>query len=646
MAQASSAPSPCESASMTSHEQMASDWARINRVLRTLSTGNRTLLRASDEQTLLRDMCELIVAAGGYRAACVAYAERDASKSLRWMVCVGTELESLQSLPFTWADEEWGISAMSTAIRTGKPIVGRSYQNDSDGTNAAYDVLRAHALEHGYAATTAFPLLVEGEVLGALTVAASDPDAFDEQEFSLLAELAEDLSYGIATLRARLRHQKAEETIKRMAYFDSLTGLPNRVQLVEKLQAAIDTAQQRSSSLAVLHLEVARVHEINKVLGYRAGDELMQALARRLAREVLRDEILARVGETEFALLLTKGCAAHAVQFAAHLGRALHEPVEVSDLMVDPRVGIGIAMFPEHATDADSLIRRANAAMHQAKPLRGGYAVYTGGQEKENTRRLALMGDLHRAIKNDELQLYCQPKIDLATGGVCSAEALMRWQHPEHGLLSTSEFIQLAEHAGTITPLTDWILEATCKQCHAWQKLGQSQRLAVNLSALDLYDPKLVDRIRDRFINWGIAPGLIQFELTESSLMTDPAGALETLYQLKKLDVELFVDDFGTGYSSLSYLQRLPVDGIKIDQSFVIPMETNKGSETIVSSTIELGHKLGLTVVAEGVESRPVWDRLVASGCDMAQGYLISRPMPACQFLEWKSGWDLRGAPL
>jgi diguanylate cyclase (GGDEF)-like protein len=476
-------------------------------------------------------------------------------------------------------------------------------------------------------------------MLGALTMAAPEPDAFDEHEVALLAELADDLAYGIANLRTRVLAQDAQATIARLAYYDALTGLPNRAQLVERLQAAMDNARLHNRPLALMHLEIGRFHEINKVLGYSAGDELVLALARRLLQEVQDTETLARVGETEFGLLLPDGGAEYAVQVAQRLAGTLHEPVNVSGLIVDPRMVVGIALFPGHASDADALIRRANAAMHQVTPARGGYAMYAGGQEQENTRRLALMGDLHRAIRNNELQLYCQPKVDIATRRVHSAEALVRWQHPVQGLVSTSEFILLAEHAGTITPLTNWMLEAAFGQCHAWQAAGLDQALAINLSAQDLYDLGLIDRIRDLFSTWGIGPERIQFELTESSLMADPAGALETLTRLKRLGVQLFIDDYGTGYSSLSYLQKLPVDAIKIDQSFVMPMADGGDSAAIVSSTIELGHKLGLQVVAEGVETQAVWDQLAALGCDVAQGYLISRPMPAKQFKEWVRNW-------
>jgi diguanylate cyclase (GGDEF)-like protein len=598
------------------------------------------LLRASDEQELLQAMCRVIVETGGYRLACVAYAVHDQRKSLRWVANVGGNMDVFDESSFTWDESELGHTTSATAIRTGRPVVGRRLFTDPGYAGPAYARLRAHALEKGYSSISAFPLRVDGEVLGALSMASADPDAFDDEEVRLLGEMADDLAFGIANLRTRAHHQAAQATIARLAFYDTLTGLPNRTRLLDAVGAAIELARQHHHTLALLHLEVGRFSEINKVLGYQAGDTLLQELGRRLARATGSGETLARVGEAEFALLLPDAGADAAIEAARRLLHALHPPVEVAELMLDARVGIGIAMFPGHAADADALVRRANAAMHQTKPARGGYAMYTGGQEKENTRRLALMGELHKAIAHDELHLYCQPKVDFASCRVCGAEALVRWQHPQRGMISPTEFIPLAEQAGMITPLTNWILAAAFRQCHAWQQGKLERQLAINLSALDLYDPELVDRVRGLFSTWGIAPELIHFELTESALMVDPADALETLTRLKRLGVQLFVDDFGTGQSSLTYLQKLPFDGVKIDQSFVMPMVASGDSAVIVRSTIELAHNLGLKVVAEGVESQAIWERLAVLGCDVAQGFFISKPMPAAQFQQWDATWS------
>lgn len=621
------------------HERMATELARVLRALQTLSAGNRTLLRATDEFELLHDMCQVIVETGGYCFACVGYAQHDERKSVHWVSSFGIDIEYLDLLNFTWADTEQGSSASGTAIRTGQPSVGRHLLTDPVYAGAAYAQLRETAVQNGFASASAFPLRMDGEVFGALAMVAAEPDAFDEPEVKLLNELADDLAFGIANLRARLKHRAAEATIARMAYYDTLTDLPNRTLLLEYLREMIQDAKQQRRSLALLHLQVGNFHEINKVLGYRAGDELLQKLGKRLAGAIQQNDRLARVGDAEFAVLLPNGSADYAIQVAQRLAFALRMPVDVANLMLDASVGIGIALFPGHATDADALIRCANTATRLAKPARGGYALYAGGHEQEYTRRLTLMGDMHRAIGDNELRLYCQPKVDIASRLVRGAEALVRWEHPQHGMLPTAEFIQLAEQAGTITPLTNWMLDAAFRQCYTWHEAGRDWPLAVNLSAHDLYDPGLVDRIRGLFSTWGIAPEMIQFELTESALMSDPAGALETLVRLRDMGVKLFIDDFGTGYSGFSYLQKFPVDAIKIDQSFVRPMIESGDSAMIVHSMIELGHNLGRDVVAEGVESQAIWARLATLGCDVAQGYLISMPMPAEQFRAWETEW-------
>jgi diguanylate cyclase (GGDEF)-like protein len=624
--------------------QTAKEFARLNHALQTVTAGNRTLLRAADEQELLDDMCRVIVETGGYRMAFVVYAEHDEQKTVRWMAGLGAHIENVRSFPFTWADTGAGGTVTGTAIRTGQAVVGTPFSADAQDAGPAYARLYERTIQGGYGSVSAFPLKVEGQVLGALVIGAAEPDAFNPHEVELLTQLGDDLAYGITNLRVSEQHREARAAVARLAYCDALTGLPNRTRLIELLQAAMEEAARRAGRLALLHLEVGRFREINKVLGYRAGDSLLRELARRLEHAVGAQETLARVGEAEFALLVPEAGADEAVQLAQRLLAMLREPVDVAGLAVDARVDIGIALYPCKASDADALIRQANAAMHQVTPTRGGYAVYTEGQEQEHTRRLALMGDLHRAISGGQLRLYCQPKVDIRSGLVCGAEALVRWQHPVYGMMSTIEFIRLAEQAGTIAPVTNWVLDAAFRQSHAWREAGLVRSLAINLSAHDLYDAGLIERIGGLFSTWAIAPELIQFELTESALMADPAAALETLMQLKRLNVKLFIDDYGTGYSSLSYLQRLPVDAIKIDASFVSAMTASVDSAVIVSSTIELGHKLGMEVVAEGVETQETWSRLAALGCDVAQGYLISEPMPAQQLQQWERGWSSASA--
>jgi diguanylate cyclase (GGDEF)-like protein len=625
---------PCKTACPESIDDQERKLARLHRALVTLSDGNHTLLHATGEQQLLRDMCRVIVETGGYKLACIGYAEHDEARTVRWVESIGFAKELLDLHHHSWADDGTDLTAPGIVIRTGRPVVGARLLTDP-----IYAAWREDALRLGCSTGASFPLQVEGEVLGILGLAAAEDDAFDREEVELLEKLAANLAYGIANLRIREKHREAEATIAHLAYYDTLTELPNRTFLLERLEASMQKAKEKHQPLALLHLSVERFHEINEVLGYRSGNLLMQELARRLQQSTMENETLAQVGDAEFTLLLPATSAERATQRAQRLAGLLHEPAEVAGLKVDASVNIGIALFPGHGTDAEALFRRASAAMRLARTARGGYAMYTGGQEELYARRLALMGDLRHAIEHNQLLLYCQPKVDFASRRVCGAEALVRWEHPVHGMVSTSEFIPLAEQAGLITPLTEWMLESAFSQCYAWHEAGLDWPLAVNISAHDLRESDLVERIHGLFSTWGIPPKLIQLELTESALMVDPAGAMEILTDLKQLDVQLYIDDFGTGYSSLSYLQKMPVDYIKIDQSFVMPMTVSHDSAMIVRSTIDMGHNLNMKIVAEGVESQAHWDTLAALGCDLAQGFHISKPMPALQFTNWEHGW-------
>jgi diguanylate cyclase (GGDEF)-like protein len=625
---------------------MLNAYERATRALRTLSAGNSTLLRAADEHQLLHDMCEVIVDKGGYRRAGVAYAKRDDAKSIHWMVWLGIkeenadviELPLLNSFGFTWADTSMGRTAIGTAIRSSTPCVGRNILTEPLYMEPQFKALRKHALKGGYASTTALPLLNDGTVLGALFIAAAEPDAFDDDEIRLLTELADDLAYGISALRIREKHRAAQSTIERLAFYDSLTGLPNRTRLLQQLADAIEDARETNCCVALLHLEIDRFQEINKVFGYRAGDKMLQEIGQRLATVVPQTGTLARMGTAEFSLLLPNGGVNDAMQMAHRLTRAVDNPIEVSGVTIDVQMRIGIALFPDHADDAETLAHRANAAMHQAKPDRR-ISMYTGNQEQDSAWRLALMSELRRAIGCNDLLLYCQPKVDIHSRRVTGAEALVRWEHPNHGMVPPAKFIRLAEQCGMITQLTNWLLEAAFRQVHVWQENGLKQPLSINLSAYDLHDPDLLNRIEGLFSLWSVRPALIQFELTESALIDDPKTALETLARLKDLGVQILIDDFGTGYSSLSYLQKFSVDAIKIDQSFVMPMVGRADSEVIVRSAIELAHNLGLDVVAEGVENEAIWQSLEAHRCDAAQGYFISMPMPIGAFEFWESRW-------
>jgi diguanylate cyclase (GGDEF)-like protein len=608
--------------------QAADALARMNRVLRTLRAGHRALLRAGDEHELLETMCGALVEEGGYLVAWIGFAEHDPLRTIRPVAHAGREEAFFRTARFSWDAARPSVSG--EAIRTGMPSIGRRLRSDPILTQ-----WRVNAAREGYGAVSAFPLRSATDVIGCLVLVAADEDAFDAAEARLLEELADDLGYGIAHLRMQQRQIEADRTIERMAFRDPLTGLPNRAAMRAQIVSAIAAAHERHRALAVLSIHVGHFDEISDTLGHDAGDRLLRDVAERVAAAAPeRNDRLARVGDDELMLLLPSADAEAAADVARRIADALYRPVDLENAQVDARSAIGIALYPGHGDDADELMRRAKVAMYRAGS-RAGYAIYSGLLDEERRRRLALIGDLRRAIEADELMLYCQPKAEMATCRLCGAEALMRWRHPQQGMISPTVFVQLAESTGLITPLTHWVLEAAFRERHRWHESEFEQPLAVNVSARDLHDPHLVDRVRGLISTWGTASGAMQFELTESALMEEPETVIDTLARLRDLGIELLVDDYGTGYSSLRYLQQMPVSSIKIDQSFVRRIVDDPESAAIVRSTVELCHALHMRAIAEGVEEVAVWDALSAIGCDAVQGYYVGRPLPVGEFPAW-----------
>jgi diguanylate cyclase (GGDEF)-like protein len=609
--------------------------ARTNRVLRTLRAGHRALLRARDERTLLTTMCEALASVGGYAIAWIGFAEHDASRTIVPVAHAGAEGRIVSGLRLSWDASQPSVSG--EAIRTGEPVVGR--QLASDPVLAKW---RRGALRLGYAAVTALPLRGGDEVIGCLTLVSNNEDAFDAMEVALLQELADDVAFGLSSLRTQAREAEARQTIRRMTLRDHVTGLPNRTAARDALGAAIADATPRGATLGVLSIHVARYDEVSDTLGREAGDALLRAIVQRLENvAVPAPERLARIGD-DALLLVTEGDAEHATDLARRIADALYPPVERAGLSLDARVAIGIAVHPRHGSDAEELMRRAKVAMDRAGI--GGCALYSGPYDDERRRRLALIGELKAAIGAGELMLYCQPKADVASGRICGAEALMRWCHPRDGMIAPSFFVGLAEHAGLTTPLTHWVLEAAFRERSRWHDAHFDQPLAVNVSPRDLHDPKLLDRVRGLIATWGIAPGWMQIEVTESALMEEPDVVIERLAALRDLGIESMIDDYGSGYSSLRYLQQMPVSSIKIDQAFVRRMLSDRESAAIVHSTIELCHTLSLRAIAEGVEDEPTWRALAREGCDAVQGYYVGRPLPVEDFEAWAMASRFRPA--
>jgi diguanylate cyclase (GGDEF)-like protein len=429
--------------------------------------------------------------------------------------------------------------------------------------------------------------------------------------------------------RVTRRIQRQMEEIEYRALYDELTGLPNRALFRDRIGQALLTARRERETAAVLLLDVDHFREINDTLGHEAGDRLLQELAARL-RDLLREsDTFARLGGDELGILLPSASVEDALQLATRVHESLEEPFGLLGLPLEVKASIGIAAYPEHGDDVDTLLQRADVAMYVAKDAQAGTAPYDIEQDTNDAAKLALAGELRRAIEANELVAYFQPKADLESGRIVGAEALVRWQHPERGLIPPGEFVPIAERTGLIKPLTRSVLASALAACAAWNEAGHHLHVAVNLTIPDLLDLELPDRIAALLEETGVAPEQLELEITETTILADPFRVRQVLTRLNEMGLGLAIDDFGTGYSSLAYLKRLPVQTIKIDRSFVSGMCDDPSDATIVRSTVDLGKNLGLAIVAEGVESQEIWDALRALGCSLAQGYFIGRPMPA-----------------
>ena len=443
----------------------------------------------------------------------------------------------------------------------------------------------------------------------------------------------------VKTLEQQLRHQ---------ALHDSLTGLPNRALLLDRLEHAILSARRTGAPLALLLMDLDRFKEVNDTFGHHYGDLLLQHIRPRL-RDVLRaTDTVARLGGDEFAVLLPNTDEPGASRVSEKILATLSQPFEIGEQSVHVEPSIGIALYPEHGQDANTLMRRADVSMYVAKRSHSGYSQYRPEHDLHSPARLALITGLRHATEHDEMILHYQPKVSFATGSLAGMEALVRWQHPQYGLIPPSQFIPEAEQTGLIKQLSFWVVKEALNQCRAWYEAGHQTAIAVNLSTRSLHDPQFADDVTRLIRSCAVSPSWLKMEITESVIMENPDRVLRVLTRLHDLGVRIGIDDFGTGYSSLAYLKRLPVDEIKIDRSFVQDMTSNESDAVIVRSVIDLGHNLGLCVVAEGVENRETWDMLAAMGCDVAQGFYLSRPLPPDELDIWleRSPGHSRFSPL
>jgi diguanylate cyclase (GGDEF)-like protein len=475
------------------------------------------------------------------------------------------------------------------------------------------------------------PLLAADKVIGLYAVDKAEPGVFTTRHVQLTEAISPHAAIAIQNARLFEQLQQSEERLSTLAYHDTLTELPNRLLFQDRLELAVAQSHRHRKGLAVLFLDVDRFKVINDSLGHSVGDRLIRDVAARLRACVREGDTVARLGGDEFTVLLPDiQQAVDAAKVASKVLEALRMPFALDGRELFLTASLGISVYPDDGRDAETLVKNADAAMYRAKEQgRDRYLLYTPALNATALERLALESSLRKALPNDELLLHYQPIVDVATRRVQGVEALLRWHHPERGLVPPADFIPLAEVTGLILAMGRWVLRTACAQARAWQAVLPGLRMSVNLSPREFQEPGLVGHVTDALADTGLHPHLLQLEITESSAMQNAQAASQTLGELRALGVGLSIDDFGTGYSSLSYLRRFPIDTLKIDQSFIRDIAADPDDAAIASAIVALARTLKLAVVAEGVETDEQLGFLVRHGCERAQGYLFSRPVPA-----------------
>jgi diguanylate cyclase (GGDEF)-like protein len=542
-----------------------------------------------------------------------------------WLPAQGRYPETLLS---SRADDRGLIDLAATpealrrlAVETGATV--------AVGAKLGDDELRSHLTSTDTREAIVVPLRSGTAVIGCLEAAGRmhQTTSYTEDDVRLLETVAVQAAVAVENTRLvdRLRFD---------AHHDALSGLPNRRRMLAALEEAVKV-RAPGEVVAALEFDVAGLRDVNDSLGHTAGDTLLAEVARRLRALAPPAALVARVGGDEFMVMLRMPSAEAAQEFAAELRLALQDPMPIGSMTLDVDTAVGIVIHPDHGSEPATLLQRADVATHAAKLMSSAVQLFNLGLESRSARRLGLAGDLRRALENDEIEVYFQPKVSLRTRQLVGVECLARWEHPGHGSVAPQDFVAVAEHTGLLSRLTEVVLTEGLRRCRQWADASRPLNVAVNLSPRTLVDPAFPGRVQALLDAYNVDPGQLTLEITEDGVITETDRPLPTLRKLHDLGVRLSVDDFGTGYSSLSYLRRLPVQEVKIDQSFVQGMATDPGDLAIVRAVVDLSRHFGLTVVAEGVESEMMLTRLEEIGCDIGQGYLFSRPLPFDRLEAW-----------
>jgi diguanylate cyclase (GGDEF)-like protein/PAS domain S-box-containing protein len=592
---------------------------RLNRLYAVLSGINTLIVRASDRDQLLRQACRIAIDPGRFSIAWIGLVDRDAN-AVKPVASAGDVRDFFDSLPLALEDTgTGGHGLIGQAIRYRKPAISNDIRHDPkllSGTRALE--------ERGINSFAVVPLLRDNEAIGVLALYAADTGVFDDEEIRLLTELAGDISFALDYLAKG-------EKINYLAFYDAVTGLPNRALFTDRLNHQLSIAAQNGSKLALVLCDLKRFRLINESFGRQAGDAVLREIAARAKKVWPNTDSIAHIHADCFAGtfpdLKDEAKVAHALEKA--LKAVIGAPYVIGEKELSIAATAGIAVFPADGGNAEDLLRNSETALKKAKATGERYLFYQPSMNARVADTLLLDSKLRRAMVNEEFVLYYQPKLNLATNTLSGLEALIRWNDPESGIVWPSRFIPLLEETGMILDVGAWAIRQALADRRRWKAQGlQPPRVAVNVSAIQLRQANFVDSVRDAIESAGVAEHGLDLEVTETLIMEDIESSIEKLNALRGMDVEIAIDDFGTGYSSLSYLARLPVQLLKIDRSFIITMAENSDSMTIVAAIISLAHSLNIRVIAEGVETGEQSQFLRLMKCDEMQGYLFSKPLP------------------
>ena len=605
---------------------------RLTRMLASLSATNEAIMRAKSRAELFELVCEAAANGGRFTSTTIALAD-PASDFLRIVAAAGPTAETTRHVRLS-VNEAYpeGRGLSGTAFRTRRACVSNDYVADQR-VAAFHAIVRSDGAQSG----GAFPLLVGGEAVGVMIYMSSDKGTFTPEFAELLQRLADNVSFALENFDRADEKTRADERIEYLASHDSLTDLPNREMFNGMLRRAIEAAERYQRRFALLFIDLDRFKVINDSLGHDAGDRLLVEIGGRLRRALRSSDVVARLGGDEFVVILEEAAERPEVErIAGELLSVLSQPLQLSGHECQTTASIGIAMYPSDGTDMQTLTKNADIAMYLAKEDgKNGFRFFTREFKTQSIERLTLESALRRALERDQFTLHYQPKIDMASGQITGVEALLRWNHPDLGSVSPAQFIPLAEETGVIVPIGRWVLKEACAQNMAWQRRGlRPVTMAVNLSPRQFADGHLLQDVDEALMASGMSPVLLQLEVTESMVMRNVSRAIKILDAIQSRGIRLAIDDFGTGYSSMSLMKQFPIDTIKIDRSFVRDLPVDSEDQAIAQAIISMGKALGMTVVAEGVETPEQQAFLRSHACDEMQGFLFSKPLPPKQMAD------------